>query len=113
MSVPPSFLSPSDAASGAPPCRLRERRLALPNNLRQYFWWEFLVEREAAKLKVKSGQDARALMKENFETTLTKEMKSQNVERAVRSNNWQTIDGGVIEVSLCLLILTIFNLHRY
>ncbi|XP_069164914.1 uncharacterized protein [Procambarus clarkii] len=77
--------------------RLRERRLALPNNLRQYFWWEFLVEREAAKLKVKSGQDARALMKENFETTLTKEMKSQNVERAVRSNNWQTIDGGVIE----------------
>ncbi|XP_042223922.1 uncharacterized protein LOC121867864 [Homarus americanus] len=77
--------------------RLRERHLGLSNNLRCFFWWEFLIDKEAAKLKPKPDQDVKALMRDKFNKTLDKEMKSQKVTRAIRSNNWRTIDSAVIE----------------
>ncbi|XP_076066060.1 uncharacterized protein LOC143039707 [Oratosquilla oratoria] len=78
--------------------RLRERHLCLPTSLRQFLWWEFLESRETSRLRVKDD-DANVLeiVKENFQKTLTKEIKSQKLSRAIRSNDWRTIDNAVIE----------------
>ncbi|XP_053648866.2 uncharacterized protein [Cherax quadricarinatus] len=78
--------------------RLRERHLSLTASLRQFFWWEHLMEREGSQLRVNPDQDAKVVAKERFEATLAKEMTNQNVERAVRSNSWKEIDKGVMEV---------------
>ncbi|XP_047483893.1 uncharacterized protein LOC125035583 isoform X1 [Penaeus chinensis] len=77
--------------------RIRERHLGLPSELRRFFWWEFLKEREAAKLKPKPEDDMEELVKRNFDKTLAKEMKAQHLDRAIRSNNWKVIDHAVIE----------------
>ncbi|XP_042880993.1 uncharacterized protein LOC122258822 [Penaeus japonicus] len=77
--------------------RIRERHLGLPRELRRFFWWEFLKGKEAAKLKPKPEDDMKELVRRNFDKTLAKEMKSQKVNRATRSNNWKAIDNAVIE----------------
>ncbi|XP_069984592.1 uncharacterized protein [Penaeus vannamei] len=77
--------------------RIRERHLGLPPVLRRFFWWEFLKEKEAVKLKPKPEDDLKELVKRNFDKTLAKEMKAQGVDRAIRSNNWKVIDHAVIE----------------
>ncbi|KAK4314761.1 hypothetical protein Pmani_013962 [Petrolisthes manimaculis] len=76
---------------------LRGKQLALSNSLRSSFWWEHMVSKEARKLRPKPGEDVSKLIRAKFDSTLAKEIKSQKLSRAIRSNEWKTIDNAVIE----------------
>ncbi|KAK3881891.1 hypothetical protein Pcinc_013690 [Petrolisthes cinctipes] len=76
---------------------LRVKQLALSNSLRASFWWEHMVSKEARKLRPKPGENVSKLIRAKFDSTLAKERKSQKLSRAIRSNEWKTIDNAVIE----------------
>ncbi|KAK7068442.1 hypothetical protein SK128_018530, partial [Halocaridina rubra] len=76
---------------------IRERHLGFNMTLRRYFWRDYLEEKEKTRKDIKEEDDIMPAIRREFNKNLKKEMKAQNISRAIQSHNHGDIDAAVIE----------------